>query len=1005
MFDPTLTAQGRGPSGYFYDKINNSWGSDSDASLISSEGYAPSDASEAAFAQNIYEGVHLFTASLQGASFPAGSRRGRLDVIRPTGTGFWTRSIVASGSSGAWLSYDMSGEAEKNIFAYSFEIIAELSGTGAQSPLTGQDYKVSELLYLNPTSYEGACSDVSLILSVTGETCSYSPRFLEEIAKTKFICVPNSLQTDAQISGFIESGLAAVASSLSGAGNKAKQPNSSAIVSNSESFSYSLYEGLLAFNSPYSGDSISFYPYAYDYTGLYQQEFGIDPPFPAHTTTFVYPNDYSDVDGLVSAINTHLSGSGQFLWDKDALSSLPCSSNQMTGGLFESGNLLKATKSGNSHILIQSTRAGDIGRYQISFLEAPRPSGASKSNKKKLMLPNSVYLEGSVDNLSWSEMGRLNPNWSQARSMFVDLTDYTLNVITGSREVLRVNPPDPSGAQNSGLSPKLPIYSGTVESPTKCNEILSRDVEFYRVERPFLCSPPEEEESSNSADQGYFIVSGLGGSGITTATPANALVYKTGAKYSTTGNYNYYRIRFDNLVANQQGELSDVSDIMYVSRVSFFGVRSGAHELTGSTCILGADYSGQVMGYTTGIITGSITGEANLSGQLNLDRYVVTGTPSGTVTFQYSQGVPVGTFTGLVSAAKAGTGFYSDEVQGYYYNSGNDSVYFQAPVSGVISGSGNMTGGAYLVINDSFIESATPNYQEISGTLSGSFTGVIPDFSYSSSDIPSFITYEGFVTGVVGSGDLGYFDASVNISIIPTGTVYSISLSGTREASASILFGVPASGDTVFVNEIPFTFSSELGDSYFDSKSSLAAKVSSNESTDSTGIESGSYVFLRSTRLGSLGNSIPLSYSGGGGMTGPSYFTGGEDVRYPLSASQPFTGRLDSGIYAVEYITTGGSGFLTGEIKQLDFVRHFSGVWDIISGATSFRDSAKYSFGRYINSGFETLSFYSGRPDHIPLTITYSNSPYVPTIDLVKLTVTGYDSLTGLSVVISGKVL
>lgn len=1004
MTDPYLTGFGRGQSGQYYSKSNNSWKLDADALIISGEGYYLTSDTEAAFAPKVYEGTQTFYASQSNTQYPAGGMRGRLDVIRPVGSNFWPESHSKSGDS-AWISYDMSGEADKNIFAYSFEIVAELSGTDAQLPATGQDFKASELLYLTGVNYSGACADSSLILSVTGESCEYDPNFLERIADTKYFCVPNSITGDAELSGYIRTGLLRVAQELSGAGYSANQSDSSQVSTSIESFSYSVYEGLLKYNYPQSGDYISVYPYAYDYTGEYNSLFGVNPPFPAQTVTLRYPEDYSSVDSLVSAINSSLSGSGQTLWNRQYHSS--CANDGNLSGLFETGGLMKAVRTSGDYILIQSLRAGAIGKYQISIYEVDRPSGIEQSNKTRLLLPSSVVLQGSTDNSSWNQIGSLQPEWKNAASMRVDLTSTTLDWISGNISYSEVPPTNTTGdILDSGLAPIRTIYSARATANSKCGESLSRDVEFYRVESPFACVNTGLDTDNGDEKDGYLRKSGVAGTGVFASYPASALVYKTGAKHVNTGNYNYYRIVMSGLNSSQNGEFSDVSNVMYVSRVSFFGVKSGEHLLSGQTCIFGADYSGQVAGYTTGVLTGTITGEANESGIFTMNRVRVSGTPQTPVVFQYSQGNPVGLFTGLVSAQKTGTGYYEDVVQGYYYNSGDDCIYFQAPVSGTINGSGNLTGGPYLLVRDEFIQSLSENYQTVSGYEGGVFTGLIPDFSYSASDIPSFYQYSNAATGVVTSGDNGFLDVSSSISLIPTGTVYSNALSGTVEATAAILYNSPASGDSVVVNGVPFIFSAESGSLFFSSKASLAQKISDNTSTSSTGVESGAYVFLRSTSLGESGNSISLSYTGGAGKpSGPSFFTGGRDVHYPLTAAEPFTGYLDSGIYAVQYFQVSGSGYLTGEIKQLDFVRHFSGVWDLTSGATSFRDSGKYSFGKYINSGFETLGYYSGRPDYIPLSITYNNSPYVPTIDIVKLTVTGYDSQTGLSVLISGKAL
>lgn len=1007
--DPFLTGFGRGSSGIYFNIGNNDWTSDSNYQLISGEGYALSSVAESATSKSVYDGYQQFNVSEQNTQYPGGGKRARLDVIRATGTGFWPYSNTKAANSGAWLSYKVSGETNKNIFAYSFEIIAEISGTGVQSSKVCDG---SELLYITGVNYSGACHDVSLTLSVTGEECIYPEGFGEKISQPAFICVPNSIQDDATLSGYIRSGLASQQNILQTAGYKKKERDESEIEDFTSKFQYRIFEGVIAYNCPQSGDYISFYPYAYDFTGQYNSAFGFNPPYPAETITLRYLVDYSGVTGLVSAINARMSGSGQYLWNKEAYTDL-CTNDKSLSGFFESGGLMKATKSGDGHVYIQSLRAGDVGKYQISFFESDRPSGHQTSNKTKFLLPSQVYLEGSVSETSWTQISVISPNWTlcsegEKSRMYVDLDEGGATFITGTKGAI-LTPfaatATPSG-DNSAKAPTTVIYSGKVSAASKCGDELSRDVEFFRVPSPFSCikSGQEETEEEESPDK-YVTVTGLNPV-LVEPISAKALVYKTGATFPTTGNYNFYRVRFENLIANQQGEFCDVSNVLHVPRVTFFGVKSGSIALSGETCILGSNYSGQVMGYTTGTLTGKITGSADSSGVFHLDRYRVTGNPASPVTFQYSQGQPVGAFTGLVTATKTGTGFYSDVVEGYFYNSGSNCLYFEAPVSGYITGSGQMTGGAYNLLNDSFVASLSSNYQEVSGYEFGVFTGVSPNFSYLATDMPSFYEYSGVATGTVGTGNSGYLDVSRFISTIPTGTVYTLSLSGTREATARIAYNSPASGDTVVIDNVPFIFSTETGGLYYSSASGLVQQINDNSSTNATGAVSGSNVFLRSTVLGEAGNEISIEYSGGAGKpSGPSYFTGGRDIHYELSASESFTGQLDSGIYAVQYLQTSGSGYLTGRIKQLDFVRYFSGVWDLATGAISFRESGKYSGAKYINSGFETLGYYSGRPDYIPLSISYNNYPYVGTVDLARLTITGYDSGTGLSVNISGRAL
>lgn len=1007
IVDPVISGVGAGASGTRFSKYNDDWLADPDYSIISGAGYALTNSDEAAFRQTLYTGTNSFYLTDSGVSQAGGAKRGRIDVIRPTGTGFWQKSERRSTNNGAWIQFNVSGEDRKNLFAYTLEMVSQVEGSGAQPDFTGQDYKASEISSYSSVTKNGTCLQVSALLLNTGKTCGYETledgRTEDERASSNFSrCLADA------ISGEISQYLAVAIDQITGIGFDITKTASS-VNTDSNDFAYSVNQAVLKFNYPYIGDSITINPYSYDITGFYQARYGINPPYSPQNITLSYPADYTDIDSFVSAFNLALGQTGQYLWNRDAESI--CEKLSLRSGYFESGALMRAYRSGTDYVILESLRAGSVGSYQISLFEADRPTtGTTKADITKYLLPAAVIFQGSTDGNSWSNVGSSSVNWKDAYELEASVPLFSLSGSLQNSGLENLSgallPATPDVDPISGLVyPKI-IFNTRISGRSRCGDYFERDVSFYQAQTPYTCADMSEPLRTGG-DAPSSLLSGVTPSGSEDYSESLTVkILRTGFKYPTTGNYNFYRLYLSGLSSHDRGQASQIENSIWVSRVSLFGVESGALQLSGEECVLGSDYSGRIEGWATGRLTGRLTGAANASGELVFSDYPVTGNP-GAVIFSYTSGVASGAFTGLVSASVYGTGYYQESVLGYYYNTGTQSIYNYADVSGYITGSGHLTGGPYYIVEDSYVPTVAALTQEVSGYEYGYFTGVIPSFTYFASDVPAFLDVSGTVTGRVSGANSGYFAIDSGISFIPTGTVYSQELSGTSEARAILAYNSPQEGDAIYINSIPLIYSTGASNRpplYYYGQTGFVSGINSNSSFGASGAISGGYLVLTSTSLGESGNSITISYSGStGNISGGSSLSGGRNIYYELSANQPFTGELNSGIYAVQYFTTGGSGYLAGNVKQLDFIRSFTGLWNVYSGDVGYRESGKISGNRYQNSGFETLSYFSGRPDYIPLTITYRNSPYVSSVDLVRLTVTGYDSGTGLSTIISGK--
>jgi hypothetical protein len=105
-------------------------------------------------------------------------------------------------------------------------------------------------------------------------------------------------------------------------------------------------------------------------------------------------------------------------------------------------------------------------------------------------------------------------------------------------------------------------------------------------------------------------------------------------------------------------------------------------------------------------------------------------------------------------------------------------------------------------------------------------------------------------------------------------------------------------------------------------------------------------------------------------------------------------------IPAVEYVQdVAALGTLTGEVKQFLFFRDFSGIWNLKTGDVDFNDAGFYS----ATGGYRNNNVFSLSPDSLPMLVSYNNDPLVNSVDLARLTVTGNNLGTGVSMILSGR--
>ena len=1016
VINPSMVFAYNGASGQYFTGANDDWETGPYAAAISGLGYRPSGGQDSAAVMNVLEGIATIDNYSGGNYQPyLIPKRSRVDLIRLYDNAFKIPQQIYSGNDIAWISYNFSGTNNKKVFAYTLEmlrLISGLSGSGTNVQNYDSPYAPTELLYYSGRLTSGSCAITDLLLETTGSYCQLPESFVgNDDGGALIACFTTGTPLEIVQSTMrdITSGLR---KTLSSAGSiKGDFVDDSAVTVNYVDGSYAQYEGLFEFNHPYTGDSFLFASYNYEYTGTYYGTYFEYPPYNEYAIEFRYPQDYTDIDSFVDILNTRLSGNNYYIWNR----STEASCFSPFSGYYESGNLLTAEKSGNNHVIVRSTRIGTMGGYRWTRTVADRPiSGVVNQNILKYMLPKSVFIQGSQDHAAWVTVNsQNNVLWDNVEpSVYRDNNYSYLTGLTTGESGLVSNTNAESGFDIdlflTGAYYGRKVAEVTVSGNTRCRTSFARTVEFWEIPSGVDCVPTGGEGGIDTTTMGG---GGVAATGEELNSPVDYHILKTGWKFYNEQEYNYYRIVFSGLDVEQRNQNIGITQSFLLNNLVFYGYNTGNQLLSGSICLFGAEYSGQIMGFTTGIITGSVTSGADAYGRLCYTSLPVTGYPenNGAVKFQNATGKAVGGFTGLLTDCITGTGFYIDEVQGYFYNSGNSCIETSRLVSGFINGSGFISGGPYPIIRDEIIPQLSSYLVTVVGTGEGMMSGIIPDFTYPFQNIEAFGYVEGVLSGIVLPGS-GYFYFNQFITGLPVTGYYNI-LSGTQEATNVLSYNVPESGDTLYINDLIIIYSPNTGDTaptYFKTINELNDIINSGMNNFlCSGYNDGSNIYLTSLLGGTSGNLINSISSGS--LTRPSFvadtFQSGVDYYRLLTATGIFTGQIQQIVYASGTYTGMSSGYLTGTIKQLDFIRYFTGIWNIYSGEENYRNNQWVSGGgsRYQNSGFSPLTLYTGHPEAIPLTIVYNNSPLVLSNDYAKLTVTGLDAGSGIVMILSGQ--
>ena len=1000
---------------------NNDW-TDSQSGIISSTSKAPVSSLESAVFTGINKGTN-FVYLKQTGNLTYSYEKGAIEISSIDGslnTGFNESRTVISGQSSGWASFDISsGVNNKKVFAYSLSILDRISGVSGVEGL--------DVLALNNTGIQfndaipnhpgiiisfsgenrvGYCSTSSLFIGESG-ACIVPAAFLERLSDNEpsEVCLPSGLSSGAlrsAIEQFIQTQI--LINSSVGEVIAGEDPSTAFGLTASN---YTVYNGYITLDRPYSGDSIVFKSYNLEpnYSGLYYNTYENYPPYPETGFTLTYPTDFTGTADLTVKINNYLLNNNFTLWYPllDQFSDNP-------SGHFETGSLLRATYINDSTIHIESTRIGSAGNYKFDIVSGARPQQKTPTNVIKFMLPNRVTLQGANTFGSWTDLHTVsNLSWGKiVPETSIKQFESSITGISGRKDP-QVQTTTIDSIQ--GIPAKQLKYSTVISGVTKCGTPYSERVDFYTIDSGLGNSCVDSENDAFSDNlQSYIPAITQTGSNM-----GSHYFLKTGWSFNNSQNYNLYRVVLSDFKSDTRSINQAVIDEFYVSNLALFGYESGVSLQTGSTSILGATYSGKIEGVTTGIITGRATGYANstTSGLVVFKNAFVTGVPNGNniVKFQSHSGVGTTPFTGLLNVTITGTGYYEDNVCGYFYESGVTGVSFVKIVSGIISGSGELVGGPYNIISETSNITGSQFVTGFGGNVCytnpnfGLASGIIPNFTFPFTDIPAFYYHSGVL---VGSPTSGFLIIDSGISIFPA-IAYQFDVTGYRAASALLNYSAPQEGDTVLINNSPIIYTTNPifnAPSYFKSITELKDIINSGSGYFLvTGEVNGSNILIRALDLGLTGNGIPLSSDGSVGkpvFSNP--VTSGGDTYYrPISPTGAFTGRLQRTEGSTGIYSRTGVGNISGTVKNLDFVREFSGVWNLVTGDIDFRESGWLSNFSYDNSSFVPSGFFQSNPSNIDLSVLYLNDPAVITTDMAILTITGLNFNSGLSIIISGK--
>jgi len=499
-------------------------------------------------------------------------------------------------------------------------------------------------------------------------------------------------------------------------------------------------------------------------------------------------------------------------------------------------------------------------------------------------------------------------------------------------------------------------------------------------------------------------------------------------------NYDYYKLYFsgfNNNIDYRNGIIPTNS--FYIKEINLFSSElSNNPILTGDPiCIIGADYTVDVMGYVPVTITGILSTEIldYHSGIRRFDNAPVYGLISGQksgdlVLFNKQSGRLTSDFaTGFFSGEFISTGLITTGVTDWFYDTGTTKISFSKTFSGsLVSGSGQINEN-YIRLKPSFVNEQLAyggffsNIFNISITTGVVFTGEAI-VEVVSQNLTGYYNYTGTITGYANSG---YYQliSGVNINLTyPIQSDYIAGgITGYNNASAWLNYGSPMEFDWLSINNKTISYSSDSGSyvapDFYSNSGVLLDTINSNPSVFlcSASVQQGK-ILLNSLLSGYNGNSIGLTFGKGEniGINYPNFetvsLTGGQDLYKKIYATGSYTGILNKVLYSSGYYTSNNAtGNISGPINVYQGTRDFTGVWnlttgDFFSGYVNFAQNNLINYDTYLNTiGGPNFGQF---PKTIDFILSYNNVLNTESTDVVKLTISGVNTNSGIVRFISG---
>jgi len=223
--------------------------------------------------------------------------------------------------------------------------------------------------------------------------------------------------------------------------------------------------GSIVFNNFFTGESIKFELYPYDYTGLYRSyHLGNDPIYPPYSFEITYPYDFTDINSLTNQLNTRLRNMTWPTWYPYECLSGEASGVFITGALMSFqvfSGLETGDKNYNQIIHFRSLRNLTSG-YKITLNVIDREQYIEELRLQQFrkgfsyLIPNVVELQGLTGN-RWMVLDRKSGLYNSLTGLEPTLIplDGDPNIFVQDADLNFVNSSDITGSGESPPSEEL----------------------------------------------------------------------------------------------------------------------------------------------------------------------------------------------------------------------------------------------------------------------------------------------------------------------------------------------------------------------------------------------------------------------------------------------------------------------------------------------------------------------------------------------------------------------